>query len=534
MNLTSQRARRRLSATLAASVVASGLSVGLVGLVGPVAPARAAVPASQATSSTVTWLADELGDDNLLGTPASPDVTATLDLGLGLARTGADPALLARVRQGVDAALAGYLGEPGDRTRASRVAKAAGFYTAAGVDISLVGGEPSLLQRLEQVVRDTDGGLDSTYLDGANEVPYEDLFNQSAAVAALIGPDDNAGEPYSAEGQQALTYLLTYRCAGAGWGFHADGTDPASACTSDVDTTSLAIAALKPITGDERIAPAVAQAATWLKSQQGADGSFGKSDFLPYNSNSTGLAAVALAAAGETSAATKAAAWVRSHQLTGFACDRALQAETGAITYSDEALASDLADGLGSRSEITLATAQAFPALALAPAATGDLAVTAPRFVPAGSRVPLTVAGLAPGERGCVTLNGAASAVVGRTAPSTTLAVPAGTKGYTVAVQVPGDRALASVVALAPKTLPLIRRSATVARGGSQTVRVTGLVAGEKVTVRYGSTIVGTGTATSEGIYRVTFAVGRAAGAKSVVARGQFENRRGSIGFTVR
>lgn len=513
---------RRAAATLTGTaLLAAGLAAAST------APTQAAVPASAATASALAWLEGQLGDDDLLGTAASPNVATTLDLGIGLVRTGADADLLTRVRGGIDARLAATVKTSGDLTTSGVTAKAAQFYALAGQTPAALPGE-TLVQRVEAVVDGT-GQLIGRYNDftTGDPVDYPDSFNQPSAVVALA-------KGGSAEAPAAIARLIDSQCADGGFGLDPF-TDPSkpAVCASEVDTTAASIQALKEAPGVTGADDDIADATAWLLSQQAADGSF-KTAFTAPNTNSTGLAAVALDLVGQDAAAAKAAAWVRRHQLTGFTCDQALSAETGAITYTDEALASDLTGGLGSRSEITLATAQAFPALTIAPASGRTLSLSAPRFVKAGSTVALAVDGLAPGERGCAAVAGRSAAVVGVQAPTARIAVPAGTRSYTAVVKVPGVTRYATVTALAPKTLRLLVRSATVTRGGTQTVRVTGLVPGERVVARYGTTVVGTGVANASGYARFTFAVGRSAGAKSVVARGQFDTRRGSVGFRVR
>ncbi|NHA01808.1 hypothetical protein G5V59_24735 [Nocardioides sp. W3-2-3] len=76
-------------------------------------------------------------------------------------------------------------------------------------------------------------------------------------------------------------------------------------------------------------------------------------------------------------------------------------------------------------------------------------------------------------------------------------------------------------------------RTLRVKRGGLQVVTVTGLAPGERFTVRYAGRAIRTATATSTGVARVSFRVGRVKGVKSVVVLGQFSNRRGATTFRV-
>ncbi|GAA4803497.1 hypothetical protein ACFQ0K_12065 [Nocardioides caeni] len=510
---------RRLGAVVAGgAVVASGLVAA-----GPTGSAHALV-LNAPTVAAVDWLEAQLTEDDVFGTEAS-NVTATIDFGVGLARSGADGDVLARIVDGVDGALATYVGSSGDLAKSARVAKAAAFYALAGE--SLTRGEIDLQDRLETVVGD-DGGLD-------NDWGGDDYFNQSAAVLAL----DAVG---SEETNAATEFLLAGQCAtDGGWGYLDTFTDPGNpACVADADTTAVALLGLVSQNDDEDVAAAIAEGVAYLEGQQAADGSFGETFFTPFNTNSTGLAGWALSEAGTTEsaadAAEAAAVWVRRHQLTGLACDGAAVAEAGMLSYSDQALTDELGSGVTDRARAISATAQAFPVLLLAPAATGDVTIKAPRWVKAGTSVTVRAAGLAPGERDCVVLAGGNGAAVGDADGngSASIAVPPTTRNYKAALRTVGGANLTTpVTALAPKVLTVLRGTSRVAAGGQQAVRITGLVPGEKATIRYGKVVVGTGVANANGAFRVTFAVGRAKGTKTVTGRGLFNTRRGAVTFRV-
>ncbi len=509
------RARRAAALLAGGALVASGLA-----LSGPAPVARAA-EGDAPTAAAANWLEAQLNDAHIFGTDVS-SVTATIDFGIGLARSGADATLLTDVIAGIDGVVSEYIGTEGDTAKSGRVAKAAVFYALAANPKDVGAEHLDLITRLEGDVEPS-GRLIPSFGDA-------DYFGQASAVLAL----DLAA---SSEAGPATDFLIAGQCdsgaAAGGWGYFDTFSDPV-ACVPDVDTTSLAIAALAGQV-DPDAQDAVSRGVTWLLTQQAANGSLGKNDYLPYNANSTGLAAWALSEAGADGAAAKAATWLRAHQLTGLFCDRSLVAEAGMIAYSDEALSSDLSAGLGNRNEAISATAQAFPSLAFVPAPTSALAIKAPAFVKAGTPVTLTSTGLAAGERGCASIAGKSVTVVGVSQPRSAVAMPKGTKAYTAALRT-ADGALVTtrVVALAPKTLPVARRSFLVRRGGYQVVRVTGLVRGEYVAVRYGTRLIATGKASSLGTFNVRFNVGRAKGLKTVAVRGQFDTRRGSLTFRVR
>lgn len=506
---------RRASCTLLTGAVAAGLC-GVV--TAPTAQAEPDPANNPSVLAVAAWLDGQFDENNtftfldFFGNPFS-DLGTSIDLGLGLIDAGVAPATLDRVKAGVDAAIEEYVGAEPDAAKAGQAAKAAHFYKSLGVSTTV--GGIDLIQRVEDLVDGT-GQLGS----------FPNVYSQVWAVPAL----EAAG---SSEAAAATDFLIDQQCVGAAWGYGSGDT-----CTSDVDATAWTVLALLPQYDDvdpqgADVRAAVDAGVTWLKEQQLADGGFGA---FGANTNSTALAAWALDEAGADVEARKAGVWVRSRQIAGYSCDRALSNDDGAVAYDDDAITNGLADGIteDTRGQWIIASAQAIPALLRAPAPTGVTGLKAPRFVKAGSTVTLTTTGLATGQRGCVSLAGNGGTVIGGSKPSIALKVPAGTKAYTaVATSPTTGQAKAPVTALAPKTLTVLRRSAIVRPGGQQVVRVTGLVRGERVLVRYGTKVIN-GVANSSGEFRTSFAVGRVKGLKTVVSRGQFDTRRGSVTFRVR
>ncbi len=493
-----------------AGVVTGALMIGGLGFT---APATAATP-NQAATAAVSWLQGEINDNDLLGSTATPDLTATLQMGVGLSRTALAPSLLTRLKNGMDAQVADYVGTSGDAAKAGRVALAASFYARAGDPANADGLD--LVSQLEAVVDDSTGALATSWGD-------EDLFNQSSAVDAL----HQAG---SDEAAQATDYLVIRRCTEAGWGYWLDATT----CISDVDTTALAITALADQKSAPDVAAAIAEGSAWLAAQAATDGSYGlvEGDWpVPYNTNSTGLAAWALAQGGQNAVAAKAATWVRAHQV-GLVCDQGLASETGAITYSDEALEQDLKPGLASRSEVVSATAQAFPALTLAPVAGGAPTVTGPKFAKAGSKISVTVTGLAAGERACLT--GLGAAITG-TGGALTFSVPAVANQDIMLTPLTGS-AQARTVVLGKQKLK-VKAPKKAKRGAKVKVRVKGLVKGEKVVVKVAGKKAAQGKANNKGVFakKVKIAKKLKPGKKvKVKVTGQFGNRTGKTTLRVR
>lgn len=495
--------RRAGITLLTGAVVTAGLAT-----IAP-APQAQAATTNVAVDSAVAWLDAQLtagvldADANKLGT--------TLDLGLGLVATGSSPATLATVRTGVDANLAAYVGTEGDEFKAGRVGKAAHFYAATGADPSAAAGI-DLIDRLEGLVDDETGLVGTA--DPVNVYDYVWI------VPAL----DAAG---SADADVATDALIAAACDNGGWGYEWDG------CNTDIDATAWAILALLPQVDDAAVSTAVDAAVAWLKTQQLPDGAFGA---WGANSNSTGLAGWALHEVGADVEAARAATWIRRHQVIGAACDGKLSTDPGAIAFDDDALANGIADGITAgevRGQWVLSTAQAFPALLAAPASTKPLAVSAPRFVKAGSTVTLKTTGLASGQRGCATLAGRSATATGGVRTWTPITVPKGTRAYTAVTRTLGGQASVKVTALAPKALPVRLRAKRVAARRLQAVRVTGLVRGERVVVRYRGAVIATGVANSDGAFGTSFRVGRSKGIKTVAVQGQFSTRRGSATFRV-
>ena len=106
---------------------------------------------------------------------------------------------------------------------------------------------------------------------------------------------------------------------------------------SDLDTTAIAVINLLATPDASPSAIAAARSgASWLETQQSADGSFGAGS----NANTTGLAGWALGEAGKASAAKAAAGWLRGVQVADLApCVTTLSAENGAVAPSEAALA---------------------------------------------------------------------------------------------------------------------------------------------------------------------------------------------------
>lgn len=184
------------------------------------------------------------------------------------------------------------------------------------------------------------------YADTTSWGDFSTPLTQSLAILALHRADDTA--PSAA----AVDLLLAQQCADGSFpdAFRAPSTGDPAACTGGVDATAIVVTALDAVGETD----AVAEAAAWLTTTQDADGAFGGQDGR--NTNSTGLAALALELGGYPNEAQDARDWVVALQD---GCD----ADTpGAIPFNDE-----------DRGAAELSTGQALLGLADPTIGLGDL-----------------------------------------------------------------------------------------------------------------------------------------------------------------
>ncbi|MCZ4497791.1 MAG: hypothetical protein JWQ74_344 [Marmoricola sp.] len=352
----------------------------------------------------------------------------------------------------------------------------------------------------------------------------------------------------STEAAAAVDFLLDQQCA-AGFfreQFNVDKASPDQSCnsaspaaTASIDATSQAVINLSALPATPAITDALAAARTWLKAQQASDGSFNGD-----NSNSTGLAASAVGASPE---ATKAAAFLRDHQADDTDACTALRDDVGAIAFTSAALGSGRTAGIPTIRDDTSqvqdqwrrATTQALPALEFLAVPEADaLALSGPaRFVLAGSTASYRVSGSSSANRLCVSTPGASKigTASGSGAATVALKLPVGPATRTVTVtDRDGNTDSVLTKVLAAKTLTVKPTTNKVTRGKTVKVTVSGLAAGEHVTLRYqGVVILSNATATSTGTYVKTVAVGTKLGSASFAALGEFGVRKGVATITV-
>jgi hypothetical protein len=374
---------------------ATGLSLGLsLGLALTALPAHAATPhhssadrgvvstARQQTNPLASygdkghlaaeWQASQLHNGRMPGfSPGHPDWGLTIDTAFMLAADGSMATILAQVKKAIAGHILDYAVFKGD-TSSGAMAKALLVSEVLKGDPTDFGGL-NLRKRVLKLVAPPSEGFEAGRLRDTGKTDYSNVFGQSYGT---IGLSRSGSVP-----QDVVDYLLKQQCSPgyfrlfitAGETCDQSGSDP------DVDATALAVQALIAAKADGASVSHqdIERATSWLVSVQSADGSYSEdaTDDAP-SSNSTGLAANALVAAGHASPRLKAAAYVASMQLTRAKVgDGPAKPDIGAIAFDPAALADAIAHGLGdSRSQWWRVAPQA--AFALVPAPLGTL--TAP------------------------------------------------------------------------------------------------------------------------------------------------------------
>jgi hypothetical protein len=276
-----------------------------------------------------------------------------------LAADGSRPRRLARLEQAVRNHYRDYTGSGGDRY-AGAIAKTLVFVRVVRDDprdFGNVNVRRQLLRRMADSGRFRDV---SSYGDNSNAI------GQSYAVIGLVR---TGGVP-----QVAVRYLLRERCRAGYFRLkELGGTRCGARSAPDVDATALALQALVAARqhGAQVRLRVIRRTADWLVGVQHRNGSFagGASTAAP-NTNSTGVAANALAAVGRHRARLRAAGWVASLQITrAKAGSGPARTDVGAIAYDRTALRQALSNGITktTRDQFRRATAQAYFALAPAP-----------------------------------------------------------------------------------------------------------------------------------------------------------------------
>ncbi|GAA4011072.1 hypothetical protein GCM10022247_36760 [Allokutzneria multivorans] len=325
------------------------------------------VQATPGTAEGARWLVGELRDGALPGFNG-PDWGLTIDALFVLSATRTDGAALNQVADKVAHNVRGYnsydlWGQPGVRL-ADETGKLLAAAVAADTDPTSFGGINLRQEMLELIAGP---GPNHGQIQDKGITSDTNTFGQSLAV---IGLARSGGVP-----SEVVDFLIKQQCAVGGFRLSTTlGGTPSISCDEfpnavlDPDSTAMAIQALLAANTPAATASAN-KGADWLQRTQRADGSFGGSGPTEAsNTNSTGLAAQALAAAGRTEPARKAADYVAQRQLTA-ANGGAAKAFAGAIAYNDAAFAEAIANGIPemARDQWRRASAQALLGLAQVP-----------------------------------------------------------------------------------------------------------------------------------------------------------------------
>lgn len=283
----------------------------------------------------------------------------TVDTGLMLAADGTHPAQLKGLEQAVRNHYADYTGSGGAKY-AGAIAKVLVFAKVTREKPRNFGGVNVRAQLLRRMAK-------SGRLSDKAATDYSNVIGQSYGV---IGLSRTGGVP-----QAAVDFLLRQRCAPGFFRLYpvSGQTCRRSDSAPDVDATALAVQALLSARQHGATVPAgvIAESAGWLVSVQRRNGSFGGGFGTENsNSNSTGLAANALAATDHRVARMHAADWVARLQITrAKASGGPARTDIGAIAYRPAALHRALKNGISvtKRDQFRRATPQAYFALDPAP-----------------------------------------------------------------------------------------------------------------------------------------------------------------------
>jgi hypothetical protein len=525
---------RRLGAVATTTALALG---GLLASPAQAAPNSYAAPAA-------SWLTGQLTGGLVHNDQYDfDDLGLSLDVFFALQQLGTGATARSSILDAIAPRTTEYVGD-GTERYAGATGKLATAVELAGRNPAGFGGR-DLVTRLQARIHSAADAQQGRAVDQSTYGDYSNTIGQAWAVRALVGADN-------ATKTTAVAFLLKQQCAAGFFRVTLEPTAGSSAFSCDsaaaddrspsIDATALAVQALDVArdAGVTGLGDDIDDAADWLVAHQAADGSF--VDQGTANTNSTGLAAAALALVGRTGAAGNAAAWVAGRQVTTAVADSsALRDERGSVAYDTAALTAGKRDGIPTdqRDQWRRATAQAAPALdSLLPART--LTVSAPSgYLHSGTVVTTTTSGLAPGEHFSTTL-GSSPAVTGLAGDAGTatasFTLPSATRGYTV--RTVGSRSArtgsAVVKVLAPTTLQQTLATSSVTRGGTQKVTVRGLASNEPVRLLYRGTQIWSGTATTSGTATHSFGVGSTTGKRKLEARGRFDDRTGTTYFTVR
>ena len=449
-------------------------------LLAPAAQAATDVPATSAARAGTGWLATQLTSGIVHNDQFDfDDYGLTVDIGISMDEVGGDQALVRQIRQAVGPHVDSYVsgvdyGAPDDLYSGS-LAKALVFAQVSGADAASYGGYDLVSQVEDRVT--SSGPSRGRLTDQLTGADYANSFGQAFAARGL----SVAG---SARAAEVTDFLLEQQCSAGFFRifFNSDPNAADQGCVDgtdgiDTDTTALVVSQLAAIPSrSAQVDAAIDKAAAWLVATQKTDGSFIGSEFTPdSNTNSTGLAASALAAAGRCEQAGRAGEWVASLQVGPQPAGSPLAGEEGALAYSADTLAAAKTQGITveSRDQWRRATVQAVAGLTHVRGSVTGLSVSSTGTEP-GSSISLDVTGATTGDRFCLTgpgINGSRSVAVtaeGTLTGKVVLPATAGPATYTLTGR---DGATTHTVTVRSSTQPA---QPDAARGSVAGVRLVG------------------------------------------------------------
>jgi len=332
-------------------VGAAAVAAALMTVSGQAVPAEATpAPARHAAK----WLVSQQ-TKGVVTTSGYADYGLSIDLGLALDTIGGHRKAVRKVRKALAHNVSSYT-TYGSDVYSGSTAKALYFAQSVGAKGRHFGGV-NLVKQLNHRVslaKPTVGRLSdkSAYGDYANTI------GQAYAAAALARAHSRKAAPVT-------RFLLKQQCRAGFFRLEFAATSAKkqscnagsrSLSAPDTDVTALAVIALTSVKKPgKRIRTAIAHASRWLSRHQKRNGSFGGGrTTAASNSNSTGVAAQALALTDRCTRARRAAGWVRK-----------LERGNGAIAYDRAAFGAAKKDGItrATRDQWRRASTQAGPAL---------------------------------------------------------------------------------------------------------------------------------------------------------------------------
>lgn len=275
----------------------AGLLTATVAFSGPASAATITDPGTAAARYLSQQLAaggNRLLYDSFMGGPRYDNAGGTADAIMGLAASGTSRTQAAKSTAWFAKNLTAYTGS-GSTISAGATAKALLLAVVEGENPRTFGGV-DLIDQLQDRLAATGRFEDKLDAGDKNAQDYSSSISQSLALLGL----QRAGQTIS---PTAVSYLLKQQCSNGGFDFTLDD----ASCTSDPDATGFVVQALVAVGGQRN---AVSKAVTYLAGQQKASGAVGDVGVA----NSTGLAAMAFTAAGDTARATMARSYLKTLQ----------------------------------------------------------------------------------------------------------------------------------------------------------------------------------------------------------------------------